>query len=124
MMQMAGLETPVVLAFNSGLFLEFDSAGNTLYGVGEKTPLGLGMSMIAPLGARQTVFSMDHRRVHTRFTTYTDASTPRFIRTVHRDNDSSAYMAGERRDHDDAELERILDANFPFTLAQLRALRP
>lgn len=124
MVQMAGLQTPAVLAFNSGLFLEFGAGGNTLYGVGEKTPLGLGMSMIAPQGVRQTVFSMDHRRVHTRFNTYTDASTPRFIRTVHRDNDSSAFMAGERHDHDDAELARILDANFPFTLAQLRALRP
>lgn len=124
MVQMAGPDTPSVLAFNSGLFMEFAEGGNTLYGVGEKTPLGLGMTMIAPVGARQSVFSMDHRRVHTRFNTYTDATTPRFIRSVHRDNDSSAYMAGERRDHDDDELSRILDANFPFTLAQLRALRP
>lgn len=124
MLQMAGSDNPVAIAFNSGLFLEFGTGENTLYGVGEKTPLGLGMSMIAPKGARQSVFSMDHRRVHTRFNTYTDAATPRFIRTVHRDNDSSAYMSGERRDHDDAELTRILDANFPFTLAQLRALRP
>lgn len=124
MVQMAQPENPSVIAFNSGLFLEFGAGGNILYGVGEKTPLGLGMTMISPQGARQTVFSMDHRRVHTRFNTYTDAKTPRFIRTVHRDNDSSAYMAGERRDHDDDELSRILDSNFPFTLAQLRALRP
>jgi len=123
MVQMAGPDRPCVIAFNSGMFLEFGAEQNTLYGVGEKTPLGLGMSMISPISARQSVFSMDHRRVHQRFNTYTDAATPRFIRTVHKDNDSGAYLAGERRDHDDDELSRILDANFPFTLAQLRALR-
>ncbi len=123
MAQMAGPTTPCVMAFNSGMFLEFSEGDNILYGVGEKTPLGLGMSMISPMGAPQSVFSMDHRRVHQRFNTYTDASTPRFIRTVHRDNDSGAYLAGERRDHDDEELSQILEANFPFTLAQLRALR-
>jgi hypothetical protein len=124
MVQMAGPENPSVLAFNNGMFLEFGAQGNTLYGVGEKTPLGLGMTMISPKGARQTVFSMDHRRVHERFNTYTDASTPRFIRTVHVDNDSCAFLAGQRHDHNDDELAQILDANFPFTLAQLRALRP
>lgn len=124
MVQMAGLNNPAVIAFNSGMFLRFVQDGpNVLYGVGEKTPLGLGMSMVAPVGARQCVFSMDHRRVHQRFNTYTDAQTPRFIRTVHGDNDSSAYLAGERHDHDDATLEAILRANFPFTLTELREMR-
>lgn len=123
MTQMAGPDNPAVIAFNSGLFLEFGAEENTLYRVGEKTPLGLGMSMIAPVNATQSVFSMDHRRVHQRFNTYTDAQTPRFIRTVHRDNDSSAYLAGERHEHDDAELAQILLANFPFTLPELRNLR-
>ncbi len=124
MIQMAGLDQPSVIAFNAGMFLQFNPDGpNTLYGVTEKTPLGLGMSMISRSDASQSVFSMDHRRVHTRFNTYTDAQTPRFIRTVHRDNDSSGFLAGARHDHDDAELTRILAANFPFTLSELRALR-
>ena len=124
MMQMSGLDRPSVIAFNSGMFLRFQAGGNDLYRVGEKTPLGLGMSMIAPAGRTQTVFSMNHRGVHQRFNTYTDASRPRFIRTVHADNDSIGFLAGERHDEDDAALTRILDDNFPFSLAQLRALRP
>jgi hypothetical protein len=123
MMQMAGPDQPSVIAFNAGLFLEFRDGGNRLYGVSEKTPLGLGMSMISPVGATQSVFSMDHRRVHQRFNTYTDAQTPRFIRTVHRDNDSCAYLGGESHAHDDETLAQILSRNFPFTLSELRALR-
>lgn len=116
-------DAPAVICFNQGLFLELGSGGNRLYGVIEKLPLGIGMGMIAPVGARPTIFSTDHRRVHTRWNVYTEALTPRFIRTVHRDNDSDAIASGERLEHSPEVLDALLQQNFPFTRDQLLSLR-
>ena len=117
-------DAPAVICFNNGLFLELSAQGNRLFGVIEKLPLGIGMAMVAPADARPTIFSTDHRRVHTRWNCYTEALTPRFLRTVHRDNDSDALISGERPDYSEAELDRILAAHFPFTRADLLALTP
>ncbi|MGL4413366.1 glycosyltransferase [Roseinatronobacter monicus] len=116
--------SPAVICFNNGLFLELSDQGNRLFGVIEKLPLGIGMGMIAPVGARPTIFSTDHRRVHTRWNCYTEALTPRFIRTVHRDNDSDALVSGEKPKYSDHDLDRILATHFPFTRAELMALKP
>lgn len=122
LMQISGPENPAIIAFNNGLFLELGAGGNTLYGVHEKTPLGIGMSMVAPRGARPTVFSMDHRMVHTRWNCFTDGVTPRFIRTVHRDNDSTGFMSGTRVDLSEEDLDAILAQNFPFSRQMLMTL--
>ncbi|MBR2656557.1 MAG: hypothetical protein IKD58_08730 [Loktanella sp.] len=122
LLQVSGVETPAIIAFNNGLFLELGSGGNTLYGVQEKTPLGIGMSMVAPRGARPTVFSMDHRMVHTRWNCFTEGVTPRFIRTVHRDNDSTGFMSGTRVDLPDDDLDAILAQGFPFSRHMLMTI--
>ncbi|MDD7972143.1 glycosyltransferase [Roseinatronobacter alkalisoli] len=122
LLQISGAENPAIIAFNCGLFLEQRAAGNTLYGVNEKTPLGIGMSMVAPRGARPTIFSTDHRMVHTRWNCFTDGMTPRFIRTVHADNDSSGFMSGTRVEHSDDELDAILAQRFPFSRQALMTL--
>jgi hypothetical protein len=120
--QMSGKDDPVVLAFNHGLFLTLSPSGNGVFAVTEKLPLGIGMAMLAPRDARQTIFSADHRLVHTRFNVYTDGTVPRYIRTVHADNDSTGYVTGRRHDLDDEALQAILRRHFPFSLAQLRAI--
>lgn len=117
-------DTPAVICFNQGLFLELGEAGNRIFGMIEKLPLGIGMGMIAPATARPTIFSTDHRRVHTRWNVYTEALTPRFIRTVHHDNDSSAIASGERLKHTPEALDMLLREHFPFTREQLLSLRP
>lgn len=122
--QISGPNVPAVIAFNKGLFLEMGPEQNRLYGVVEKLPLGIGMSMVAPRDARPTIFSLDHRQVHTRFNCYTDGVTPRFIRTVHRDNDSAGFASGRRIDFTEAELDKLLAKSFPFTRPELLSLRP
>lgn len=117
-------DAPAVICFNNGLFLELSDNGNRLFGVIEKLPLGIGMGMIAPVGARPTIFSTDHRRVHTRWNCYTEALTPNFIRTVHRDNDSSALVSGERMDYTSVEIDALLAAHFSHAQADLLALEP
>lgn len=115
-------DAPAVICFNNGLFLELSAQGNRLFGVIEKLPLGIGMGMIAPVGARPTIFSTDHRRVHTRWNCYTEALTPSFIRTVHRDNDSGALASGERFDFTRTEIDAILSAHFSHQQEDLLAL--
>ncbi|WP_071799312.1 glycosyltransferase [Natronohydrobacter thiooxidans] len=117
-------DAPAVVCFNNGLFLELSEQGNRLYGVIEKLPLGIGMGMLAQVDARPTIFSTDHRQVHTRWNTYTEALTPRFIRTVHRDNDSGALVSGKRIDYDAAQIDTVLRRHFCHDQASLLALAP
>ncbi|MGY6548081.1 MAG: glycosyltransferase [Roseinatronobacter sp.] len=114
---------PVAICFNNGLFLELGAAGNTLYQVVEKLPISVGTGFLAPRDARPTVFSTDHRRLHTRWNCYTEARTPRFIRTVHRDNDSGAIISGERIDLAPAQIDCVLAEHFAHEQAALLALR-
>lgn len=119
----SGVDRPTVIAFNHGLFLKIAAGGNTLFGVIESLPLGIGMGMIAPKDVRPTIFSTDHRQIHTRWNCYTDSVTPHFIRSVHGDNDSGARVYGVQKDYSDAELDQIMAERFPFTRAELLALR-
>ena len=116
------IHAPAVVCFNNGLFLDLAAQGNSVFGVVEKQPISVGTGMITPAGARPTVFSTDHRRLHTRWNCYTEALTPRFIRTVHRDNDSAAHVSGDRIDYTPTELDAVLAQNFPFTRDHLMSL--
>jgi len=115
---------PAVICFNNGLFLELSGHGNRIYGVIEKLPLGIGMGMLAPAEARPTIFSTDHRQVHMRWNTYTEALTPRFIRTVHRDNDSAALVSGKQIDYDTGQIDAVLRRHFCHDQTSLLALSP
>ncbi|MCC5967349.1 MAG: hypothetical protein JJU24_14565 [Natronohydrobacter sp.] len=117
-------DAPVVICFNNGLFLELSDQGNRIFGVIEKQPLGIGMGMLAPADARPTIFSTDHRQVHTRWNTYTEALTPRFIRTVHRDNDSAALVSGKQIDYNAAKIDTVLRDHFSHDQSALLALAP
>lgn len=123
-LEISGVDTPTIVAFNNGLFLKIAEGGNKLFGVIESLPLGIGMGMIVPKGMRPTIFSTDHRQIHTRWNCYTDSVTPHFIRSVHGDNDSGARVYGVEKDYSDTELDNILAARFPFSREELMALRP
>lgn len=123
-LEMSGRNRPAVIGFNNGLFLELAAGGNSLYGVAEKLPLGIGLGMVAPKTARPTIFSTDHRQLHTRWNCYTDGVTPHFIRTVHRDNDSGTVPYGRRIEYNPQELDRILGDRFGQDRATLMALAP
>jgi hypothetical protein len=116
------LQTPFVIGHNKGLFLDLTGDRNTLTEVVEKLPLGIGLALTAPVGSRENIFRRNHRLVPQFFTTFTDAQTPAFIRTIHSDNDSSAHPSGVVRTPESAELDRILTAHFPFSNADLMAL--
>jgi hypothetical protein len=122
-LEISGIDTPTIVSFNNGLFLKIADTGNRLFGVIESLPLGIGMGMIAPKTVRPTIFSTDHRQIHTRWNCYTDSVTPHFIRTVHGDNDSGARVYGVQKDYTDTELDQIMADRFPFTRTELLGLR-
>lgn len=111
---------PVVLAFNNGLFLERSADGVRVYGVSQKTPLGIGLTLLAPRGLRQTIFTRDHRAVGAYWNCITDAVTPSFIRSVHRDNDSGAWSDGPEIPYSDDQLRVLLRTRFGLELDTLR----
>lgn len=122
-LEMSGVKRPAVIAFNAGFFLELSEQGNSLRGVVDKLPLGIGLGMVAPKAAVPTIFTTDHRKLHTHWNCYTDAETPRYIRTVHRDNDSGTTFFGRELTYSDTQMDELLARQFPFfTRAGLLAL--
>jgi hypothetical protein len=111
---------PVALAFNNGLFLEKGADGVRIYGVSQKTPLGIGLTLLGPKNMRQTVFTRDHRAAGAFWNCITDGVTPSFIRSVHRDNDSGAWSDGPKIDYSDAQLRALLRTRFGLDLDCLR----
>lgn len=119
---MAGRDRIVTIAFNRGFFLELDPAGNRVFDVTEKLPLGIGLAMTAPVASHENIFRRNHRLLPQFFTTYSDADTPAFIRTVHPGNDSDAHLTGTRDTMPPARIAREISRAFPFSLDDLLAL--
>lgn len=119
---MHGADRPVVIGCNHGLLLSLDPSGNRVERVTERLPIGIGLAMAAPKGFPESIFRRNHRLVPQFYSTFTDAETPAFIRTVHAGNDSDPYASGKRADISGEMLDRILADHFPFTAEQLRAL--
>lgn len=115
---------PFVIGCNRGFFLEIGAEANRLYDVVEKLPLGIGLAMVAPVAGRENIFRRNHRLLPQFFTTFTDAETPAFLRTVHTDNDSAPHASGVKEKMGPEAIARAVAAHFPFTAEELLALRP
>lgn len=112
---------PKVIAFNRGFFLELGSLPD-IYEVVERTPLGIGLTMVAPVGHPDVIFRRNHRYLPQFYSTFSDAEVPTFIRTVHVHNDSKATSSGRHGDMQPDQIKRQIARHFPFTVDQLLAL--
>ncbi|MFN3954072.1 MAG: glycosyltransferase [Pararhodobacter sp.] len=117
-----GAQEPLVISHQNGLFAEIAPSGNRVYGVVERSPLGIGLAMVAPVGRRDTIFSRNHRLLGQFYGCLSDAVIPAFIRTVHRDNDAEPHASGQVFDLSDAQADTLLQTRFATTLDALRAL--
>lgn len=113
---------PLCIAFNNGLFLRKSADGIRLYGAPQKTPIGIGLTLLAPRALRQTVYTRNHRSVGAYWNCITDATNLSFIRSVHDDNDSSAWSDGRMIEYSDSQLKKILARRFGLDLESLRKL--
>ncbi|MEM6620120.1 MAG: glycosyltransferase, partial [Pseudomonadota bacterium] len=67
---------PVIISFNRGVYLEIGAKGNRIFDACERTPLSVGTGMITPTGARENVYSRNHRKLAAFFTAYSDVDAP------------------------------------------------
>lgn len=114
---------PLVVGFNRGFFLDISAGGNRVYDVTERQPLGIGLAMVAQAEGRENIFRRNHRLLPQFYTSFTEAETPAFIRTVHEDNDSGGHVTGVQETMDQQAVAAEIAKRFPFTLEQLLALR-
>ncbi|MFB2533479.1 glycosyltransferase [Paracoccus sp. p3-h83] len=114
---------PKVIAFNRGFFLELGDMPD-IYDVCERSPLGIGLTLVAPVANHDVIFRRNHRYLPQFYTTFSDAEHPSFIRTVHRHNDSSAISTGLRGTWQPEQITRQVARHFPFTVDELLSLPP
>lgn len=113
---------PFAIAFNRGFYFDLTNPAKMITECYEKTPLGVGMALVAPVSSRQNVFRRNHRAAAQHFNCYTEIAKPMFIRTVHQDNDSSAETTGHNGRMPQAKVERTLRNNFGVDIDMLKGL--
>ena len=117
--------SPVVLAFNKGLFLEVSKHKNRIFDGCERTPLGIGTAMITPTNlSGKNVYSRNHRKIPAFFTTFSEQVSPTWIRTIHVDNDSIPEFTGTLNNHSEPEIDQMLEKHFSITRQELMAFKP
>ncbi|UWR22951.1 putative rhamnosyl transferase [Sulfitobacter sp. S190] len=110
------------IGFNRGFYITTGPDGMTLSEEYEKTPLGIGLGLVEPLGKVHTVFRRNHRHLPQYYDTLTEVSRPMYLRSVHRDNDSGARPSGRSGTMAQEQIEETLEADFGLSLDRLRAL--
>lgn len=114
--------TPYVISQNRGFYAETGEMGGAIYDVQERTPIGIGVALVAGVASGHTVFIYNHRDLAERYNAYADAVTPAFVRSVHRDNDATPHVAGSKRLIPQDEVRALIAQNFPFTVDDLKRL--
>ncbi|MGJ8617556.1 MAG: glycosyltransferase [Sulfitobacter sp.] len=115
-------DRPFAIAFNRGFYLNVGNKDVPISEWYEKTPLGVGLALVAPVGDPVNVFRRNHRKLGEYYDCMTEVERPMFIRSVHRDNDSGAAPTGRQGDLSRSEIARILRLGFGKTLEELKAL--
>ncbi|KAJ01550.1 hypothetical protein JQV19_00040 [Sulfitobacter mediterraneus] len=105
---------PFVIGFNRGFYFD-PSAPEPITEWYERTPLGIGLAMIAAKGDPATIFRRNHRQLTEYYDCYTETTRPMFIRSVHQDNDSAASTTGRRGQLRPAGIRRNLREGFDLT---------
>ncbi|MCB1404996.1 MAG: hypothetical protein KDK01_01730 [Rhodobacteraceae bacterium] len=114
--------SPYVISQNRGFYAETGEMGGDVYDVQERTPIGIGVALVAGVKSGHTVFIYNHRDLAERYNAYADAVTPAFVRSVHRDNDAKPHVAGSKRLIGQDEVRALIAQHFPFTVDDLKRL--
>ncbi|QBF30096.1 glycosyltransferase [Thalassococcus sp. S3] len=82
---------PFVIGFNRGLFMYLGERQPHYSEVSVRAPLGIGLTMVAPVDHPANIYRRNHRALPQFFDCYTEAHCPMYVRTVHQDNDSGDH---------------------------------
>lgn len=116
-------ENPAVIAFNKGFYLALGDGPPDTFRVSMRTPLGVGLTMIAPISFPGNIYSRNHRALPQFYNCYSEAERPMFLRSVHRDNDSSGHDPAESRLIPQKRAHRIWADGFGLDPDRVAALR-
>jgi hypothetical protein len=117
-----GVEIPLALGFNRGLYAELKKGDNDIYDAGERVPLSVGAALVTPIASRENVYRQNHRALAEFYNTFSEATSHVFLRTTHRDNKSDPHFSGHQRALKDEEIDRILSENFGIDPVKLRGM--
>ena len=113
---------PFIIGFNRGFYLDAGNSETPLTEWFEKTPLGIGLTLVMPKGMLTNIYRRNHRKLGEYYDSYIENGQPMYIRSVHEDNDSHAKATGRRGELDHEGIARVLRRGFNLTLNDLRAL--
>lgn len=97
LLKMQDPETPFVIAYNRGFYVESKERGNDVFDACERAPLSTGTTLVAPVGYPRNPYRYVHRALAQHYNTFSDISVPGFIRTIHGDNKSRPTQMGLTR---------------------------
>ncbi len=107
--------TPLIMAFNRGFYLRKNTDGTQeIFDAYETTPLSVGTAMLAMAGENQNVYARNHRFLPRFFNTWSDATTPAYLRAIHQDNDSDPFIHGRKATIPTDEVHAMIRKGFPL----------
>ncbi len=80
---------PFVISYQSGVFATLGGGEIAMQDVTVRNPLGIGLTLVAPIDYPGNVFRRNHRALAQYYPVFADATPRMFLRTIHRDNDSN-----------------------------------
>ena len=119
-----GGQTPFAIAHNRGIYLERTAAGTEIFDACERFPLSAGLAVVAPAGRSINPYVYNHRRIAQHISTFSDATVPAFLRTVHGDNKSDPAQIGLVRKWTPEQVDQALERHFGLSGDHLRGLLP
>lgn len=115
-------DTPAIIAFNRGFYVDTTSDETAVFDACERAPLSTGTTLVAPVTYPNNPYRYVHRKLLQHYDCYSDISVPAFIRTIHGDNKSNPTQMGLTRKMKPRQIAKALKAHFHLTLDDLKAL--
>ncbi len=110
---------PVAVAYHLGYYLDISEDTPAIYEVRENLPLGLALSVTAPINWHSNIYAWNHRFVPKKCSTFTDLQTPSFVRTMHGWNDAPRQAKYDSTALKLKDVIPIAIGAFPSTLAPI-----
>ncbi len=110
---------PFAIAYHHGYYLDLSEDIPVMHEVKENLPLGLALSVTAPVAWRSNIYAWNHRFVPKKCSTFTDLQTPSFVRTMHGWNDAPRQAKFDSTVLAADEILPLATRAFPSTLAPI-----
>lgn len=114
--------SPLALAFNRGLYVEYGPEGTRFYEAQERMPLSVGCAIMAPVDYPENVYLYNHRSLGIENNTYMDRDCITYLRSIHRDNKSNPHFSGTTQELPPGQAKRLIRKHFGLDAQRLAGL--